>query len=293
MAKRAVARAFVACAVLVVAVSFLPGCGGKKAVQVGGEALTMEYRLAQATPVTYRTSQSTSQTLTVMGQFMNVLTTKDLMFTLAPGEFKDGKQHLSVTIDSLEASITSPQGEFTADASSVLGKSFTMYLTGIGKEIDIIGADVIKYVMGAAGEQSIKPDFQSLFPDLAGRPLKVGDTWTTNDTLEVDQGGVKVKIVAANVNTLEGFETVAGMECARVGVVTTGTITGEGTQQGSPIAIESTSAGKDTWFFAHKGGMLAKMISETSVEGTVKVGGAQGMAIPMKQTMTTETAFVK
>lgn len=259
----------------------------------GEAAITMEYHLAQGTPVTYRTSQSANQTLTIMGQFMNIVTTKDMMFTLAPGEYKDGKQHLGVTIDSLDASITSPQGEFTADASSILGKSFTMYLTGIGKEIDITGADVLKYGVGSAGEQSVKPDFQSLFPDLAGKPVKVGDTWTTQDTLDMDQGGTKIRIISANVNTFEGLEPVAGMECARVGVVSTGTITGEGTQQGSPIVIESTTNGKDTWFFAHKTGMLAKAISEMSVAGTVKVGGEQGMSIPMKQTMTTETIFVK
>jgi hypothetical protein len=253
----------------------------------------MVYRLAQGTPVTYRTSQSSNQTLTIMGQYMNVLTTKDLVFTLTPGEVADDKQHLVVTIDSLEASITSPQGEFTADAGAALGKSFTMLLSGLGEETDLVGADVITYSAGSAGEQSVKPDFLSIFPDLGGAPVKIGDTWTTQDTVDIDQGGMKIRIISTNVNTFEGLEPVAGMECVRVGVVTTGTVTGEGEQQGSPVVLESTSSGNDTWFFAPKGGMLAKLISETSVAGTVKIGGEQGMSIPMKQTMTTETVFVR
>jgi hypothetical protein len=209
-----------------------------------------------------------------------------------PGKPAGGKQHLTVTIDSVEAGMTVPQGTFSADADAVIGKSFEMEISSIGKELDITGADVIKYSLGAAGERSIKPDFQAIFPDLAGKPLKAGDTWTTLDTLDIDEAGMKLQIISENLNTFEGMEMMEGMDCARISATSVGTVKGSGEQQGAPVAIDSNLEGKDLWFFAASG-MLVKMTSDVSMGGTVTVGGAQGMSMPMKQQMKTETALVR
>jgi hypothetical protein len=293
MSRSSVAHLLVIFTVLALAASLLPGCAAKKAVPAAPASVMLEYRLAQGKPVTYRNTQSGNQTLEIMGQYMNILTKKDMTFTVVPGEITDGKQHLTVTVDSLDAGMSGPQGEFSAETGPDLGKSFDMHVTTTGREMDITGADVIKYGLGSAGERSIKPDFQSIFPDLAGRPVKIGDTWATQDTLDMDEGEMKIHVVSENVNTFEGIEIVAGMECARIGVISKGTVKGDGVQQGTPVVLDATSEGKDTWFFAHKSGMLARLISEVSMSGAVKVGGDQGMSIPMKQTMTTETEFVK
>lgn len=275
------------------ALSLLPGCAAKKAAPPGTEAIAMVYNLAKAKPVVYRNVQTASQTMEIMSQYVNIETTRQLTYTLTPGAVENGNQRLTVTIDSLEAGMTTPQGDFTADPAAALGKSFEMTLSATGKELDITGADLIQYAVGAAGQRSVKPDFQAIFPDLPGNPVKIGDTWTTADTLDVDESGMKLKLATTYVNTFEGVETLDGVECARIRSATTGTVTGEGEQQGAPVVVDSKMEGTDLWFFAYKQGMLAKLTSELSMNGNVTVGGAQGMVIPMKQQMKTETFWVK
>jgi hypothetical protein len=285
--------AAVAVSLAVASIALLAGCAAKKAAPPGVEAVTMAYRMAEGKPATYRTTQTATQTMEVMSQYINIDTRKTITFSVAPGAAKDGGQILTVTVDSLEASMTTPQGDFTADASSVFGKSFEMALSGTGVESDLTGADMIQYSVGAAGQRSIRPDFEGVFPDLTAGPVKVGDTWTTADTVAVDEGGMKMQITMACVSTLEGMEPVAGTECARIRTATTGTIKGEGTQQGAPVVVDATMEGTDLWFFAHKEGMLARYTSDQSIKGTATVGGQQGMAIPMKQQVKTETMLVQ
>jgi hypothetical protein len=168
-----------------------------------------------------------------------------------------------------------------------------MALTALGEELDITGAELVKYSLGMAGERDVKSDFQGIFPNLAGKPLKLGDTWPTVDTIDVDEGGMKLTIVSDNLNTFAGFEDVDGMKCAKITTATKGTIKGEGEQQGMKVLLDSQMEGTDTWFFATDRGLLARLTSENSMTGTVSVGGPQGMSIPMKQQMTTQLVLVR
>jgi len=282
-----------ACALFSVALLLLPGCAAKKAAAPGETALTLEYRLPKGTPVTYSNTQTSTQTMEMMGQSMNVQTDRAMVFTLMPGEIKNNKQQMTVTIDSMQAQVTAPQGSFTADVSPVIGKSFEMSLSMTGKELDLSGADLLQYSIGQAGQRTVKPDFQSMFPDLSGTPVKVGDTWTIRDTTYVNESGLALTIMTESLDTLEGFETVGGVECARIRGVITGTATGAGEQQGTQIAIDSKMNGTEVWLFAYKAGRLTKFDSDVSMDGTITLGGPQGMNMPMKQAMKTETVFVK
>lgn len=293
MNRRNEVTACVLLAVLGLAIGLFPGCAAKKAAPPGTEAIALVYKMAEGKPVVYRSMQTASQTMEVMGQYMNIETSRKVVFTVTPGEVKNGDQHLAVRIDSLEASMTAPQGDFTADTSPVLGKSFEMTLSATGKEMNITGADLIQYSVGAAGQRSVKPDFQNVFPDLGGNPVKIGDTWTVTDTIDVEDGGMKLKIAGVYVNTFEGPESINGIECARIRTTSTGTVAGEGQQQGASVNVDSKWEATDLWFFAHKQGMLAKYTSEQSMVGTATVGGAQGMSIPIKQQVKTETFVVK
>jgi hypothetical protein len=276
------------------AVSLLPGCAAKKAAPgAPSGAATLEYRLPPGTPVTYKNTQTSTQNMQVMSQYINTDTKKVIVFTMVPGAPKDNKQSLTITVDSLSASMTMPQGDFSADVGQAIGKSFDMTLTALGEELDITGADLIQYTLGQAGARSIKSDFQNAFPNLAGRPLKAGDTWATNDTLDVDEGGMMLKIITDNINTFVGFEDLDGVKCARITTTSKGTVKGEGEQQGMKVVLDSQLDGADIWFFAPDRGLLAKLTSDVSMSGTVAVGGPQGMSIPMKQQMKTEVVLVK
>jgi hypothetical protein len=276
------------------AVSLIPGCAAKKAAPgASSGATTLEYRLPPGTAVTYKSTQGSTQTMQVMNQYINTDSKKVITFTMAPGAMKDNKQTLTITVDSLLVSMTTPQGDFSADVSQTIGKSFDMVLTTLGQELEISGADLIQYSLGPAGSRSIKSDFQTAFPDLAGRPLKAGDTWANTDTTDVDESGMILKIITENLNTFVGLEDLSGMKCARITTTSKGTVKGEGEQQGMKVVLDSQLDGTDIWFFAPDRGLLAKLTSDVSMSGTVAVGGPQGMSIPMKQQMKTEVVLIK
>ncbi|MCU0646243.1 MAG: hypothetical protein MUC94_18550 [bacterium] len=103
-------------------------------------------------------------------------------------------------------------------------------------------------------------NFLTIFPDLPGKPVKIADSWTTNDTINVKEGGTEMRMTFVSVNTLQGFETVDGHECAKV---------------------------------TAKEGVFVKSISDGLSEGTVAVTGAQKMTIPMTMATKFETNLVK
>ena len=89
-----------------------------------------------------------------------------------------------------------------------------MVLSPLGSEVDVSGAEAITYDI--AGEtRNLSSGFKMFFPDLPGKPVKIGDTWPSSAGTDEKTGSMKIQIDLQNVNTLEGFETVDGMECAR------------------------------------------------------------------------------
>jgi len=62
-----------------------------------------------------------------------------------------------------------------------------MVLSPLGAEVDVSGAESITYQF-ASGPRSVAPGFKVFFPDLAGKPVKVGDTWPSSFVIE-DKGG--------------------------------------------------------------------------------------------------------
>jgi len=193
----------------------------------------------------------------------------------------------------MKMSVNSPQGDFSPDLSSVIGKSFDMTLSAIGKELDISGAEAIKYDMGPEGERSIVSDFKTIFPDLSGKPVKVGDSWTTKDTVDIKGGRMDLQMTFESVNTLAGFETLDGMECIKVTAKTTGLVDGDGEQGGADMVFEGDIESADAWYFAYKKGVFVKSISEGKTDATISVSGPQNMAIPMTMEMKFETKLVK
>jgi hypothetical protein len=279
-------------AVLVAAFALTGGCGGKGGVGGPGKGVDLSYKMNMKETLSYRMMSSNVQHMKVMGMEMEVNSDKKLAYTIRP-EGQDGMNHrIRVTVDTLEVDIAGPQGNVSADAAPVLGKTFDMTLSPLGKESDLAGAKALKYDRGSGETISLAADFQGAFPDLAGHRIKMGDTWTTRDTLKVDESGGEIVIMLESVNTLAGYETVNGMECARITAVVVGSITGEGEQNGAQLEFDGTFEGNETWYFAYEEGLLVKIISDQNVLNTVKVSGPQNMEIPVNQTMKFETVLL-
>lgn len=275
-----------------VAIVLIAGCGGKAGVGAPGKSAVLKYDMDKKEALKYRSVSESIQNMKVQAMEMQVRSGKKLVFSVRPEGYEGKNYKLAITVDSLEVSVDSPQGNVSADASSMLGKSFSMILSPMGEELDISGAELLEYDMGMAGKRNVVPDFQTVFPNVADSPIEIGGTWTTFDTLRVNEGGGELVIVLEAVNTLEGFETMKGLECARVSAVVTGTVKGEGEQGGAKMNFDGTFSGNDLWHFAYKKGTLVSSVSKANVENTITVSGPQEMVIPMTQTTTIDIVLV-
>ena len=251
----------------------------------------LEYKMPAGRFLTYQTSSEDAQVMEVMGQTMDTHTTNKSTFTFKAKGLKDKNFLVGVTIDDISASMTGAQGDMSPDMSSIKGKSFDMILSPLGSEVDVSGAEAITYSI-ATETRSIANGFKTLFPDLPGKPVKIGDTWPSSDAVEEKTGSLTIQIQLQNVHTLEGFETVDGMECARVSTQVTGTISGSGNQMGQDMTFSGTSKGKNVWYFAVKEGIYVKAASESKTEMSIDVAAA-GMSIPMTQTSKSEVKLAK
>ncbi|HSQ79039.1 MAG TPA: hypothetical protein VLN41_00455 [Candidatus Bathyarchaeia archaeon] len=273
-----------AVALILVAGAAIPSSAA--APQAAGKAVTLEYKLAVDKTLTYDSSSEEAQVMEIQGQSVNTETKGTSKFTFKGKGLKDKNLLLGVTVDDMAIAVTSVQGDMSPDLASVKGKSFDMVLSPTGQEVDVTGAEAITYDM--AGEsRNLSSGFKMFFPDLPGKPVKVGDTWPSTAGVEEKTGSMSIRMDFQNVNTLEGFETVNGMECARISTQVTGTITGTGNQGGMDLTFSGTTKGKDVWYFAVKEGVLVKQTNESTSDMSIDVSAA-GMTIPMTQTTKSE-----
>lgn len=243
----------------------------------------LEYKMPAGRTLTYLGKGQESQVMEVMGQANDTQTASTSTFTFKSKGLKDKNFLIGVTLDDMAVTVTSSmQGDMSPDMNAVKGKSFDMILSPLGSEVDVTGAEAITYEM--AGEtRSVASGFKAFFPDMPAKPVQIGDTWPSNATVEEKTGSINIKIDTQNVNTLEGFETIDGMNCARISADVTGTISGTGNQGGMDLTFSGTVKGKDIYYFAVKEGLYVKSVSEAASQLSIDVPAA-GMTIPATQT---------
>jgi len=276
------------------AVGMLAGCAAKTA-PVWGELETgmiLRYQMPESQVLKYDSWGETHQTSDVMGQTIETDISSTNAFSVRSKGLEENNHKLTITIDDMSIKIQSTQAELEPDMSTVIGKSFDMTLSSLGKELELVGADAIEYDLGPEGTRNISAGFQDIFPNLADRPLKIGDTWPdeTVITEKTERGDAVIRL--SGENTLEGFETIDGMECVKVSGTFTGTIESKGEQQGIELNTLGELKGTTTWYFAYKEGIFIKQTNEGTAEGTVDVP-SQGIQIPFSREMTSEISLVK
>jgi len=279
---------------LVLILAVFVAAGGAAIGSVAPQAsVTLAYQFPEGRALTYRTSSTQVQNMEVMGQSMTTESVSTSDFTVKGKGLKDGNLVLGVTIDAMKADVSSPQGNLTPDMSVVVGKAFDMVLSKLGKEIDVTGAEAIKYDMPTGGSRDLSSGFQSFFSDVPDKPVKIGDVWPSEDTIVQKEGMGETRIHFTNQNTFDGIETVDGYECARIKAAVKGTITGNLDQQGASISIDIKTEGTDTWYFAIKEGIYVKSDMKASLAGVVAVGEPANMTIPVTGEMKQSASLVK
>jgi hypothetical protein len=276
---------------LVVLVSIFAGCAAKIPLWGGPDTgYILSYRIAPQTTLRYELFTKSVQTMEMMGQSME--NTSDNLFQITyngRGTNPEKNLLLTIVIDSATMSFKGMGQERTTDLSSVEGKPFGLIVSPLGKEIGTEGADSIMVDFGAmaGGKQSIKTWFRGQFPQLPDHPVKIGESWISEDVETRPATGMEMKVTTQTTNKLEGIETVGGEECFKVTFTAKGTMEGKGEQMGAQISMEAELEGKGTWYFAYKKGIYTDSKYEMFFEGTVAVTGPANMTIPINGTVTT------
>jgi hypothetical protein len=279
-------RTALAAVVILVVAAAVPATSAEPQAKPG-PAVTLEYKMPSGRSLTYQYKSDTGQVMEIQGQGMDSQISSTNTVTFKPKGLKDKNLLLSASIDDIAMSMTSSMtGDMSPDTASIKGKSFDMTLSPLGAEVDVAGAEALTY--SVSGEsQDISSEFKVFFPDLPGKPVKIGDTWPSNDGFEQKSTSMSLRFDTKYINTLEGFETIDGMECARVSGQITGTVAGSGSQGGMDLTMSGTSKGKVVWYFAVKEGVFVKATTETTSEVSVDLSAA-GMTIPVTGTVKTE-----
>jgi hypothetical protein len=268
--------------ILILAAAAISGAAGQ-----AGKSAVLEYKMPAGRVLTYQSKSEETQVMEVMGQSMDTQSTNTSSVTFTAKGLKDKNFLMAVTIDEIAANVaSSAQGDMSPDMSSVKGKSFDMVLSPLGSEVDVSGAEAITFTVGAE-TGNLSSRFKTFFYDLPEKPVKIGDTWPSSSSTEEKTGAMNIRIDLQYVNTVEGFETVDGMECARIASQVTGAISGTGNQQGMDLTISGTSKGKDVWYFAVKDGIYVKAVSDSTSQVSIDVSAA-GMTIPSTVTAKSE-----
>ena len=295
MIRRQTSKTCLVSVPVILTLFILAGCAAKTAKPWGDPqtGLILQYRMPENQVLKYQSSGGMSMDMEIMGQAMEVKFDETLTFTVRSKGLKENNYLLNVTIDSMSTSIATPQGELVPDTSHVEGESFDMTFSPIGEELDVSSAESIQYEIEPGSLHNMVSKFQAVFPDVAGRPVKIGDTWTTKAVITETTNRSETLVSIESLNTIEGFETVDGLECVRIKAEFTGTIEGKSEPKpGMELESKGDLKGTDTWYFAYKEGIYVKTISNATADVT-STATAQGITIPMKKISKSEMKLVK
>jgi len=269
----------------------LAGCAAKtatphttegQAASAPSAGLVLEYKMPAGQVLRYSQTDEVKETSDRMGQIIEGTITGTGRDAFRSKGLKDGHFLLEVTIEDMAVTTTGPRGESKLDATSVIGKSFEMVLSSLGAEVDVSGAEPITFAT-PSGTRSVASSYKIFFPDLPGKPVKIGDTWPTDYAVEDKAGPLALRTEYHRVNTLEGFDSVEGMDCARIVTAITGRVSGAGSQQGTELRIAGDIKGTTVWHFAPKEGIYVQSTSDVVNEMTVTVTRGQTMTMPTTQ----------
>lgn len=279
---------------LVSIIAILTGCAAKKNIWGDPDkGLVLEYRMPDSQLLRYNHTTEYSQEMEVRGQQIELNSNSGHLFTIEPKGTEDGNNKMNVTIDSIYIEIDSPQGKVKADMGSVIGQHFDFLVSVKGEELDYSGAEDLKYSLGNEAELNIASDFQTLFPNLPNNPIRVGDSWTSIDTLLEKSGSGYLRIVTIIDHTLEGLEKYMGYDCIKVQSSYSGSMEGSSETQGIKLTTTGNIEGTGTWYFAYKEGLFVKMISKGKANSTTKAMAEKEIIIPGSRDYAMVTELVR
>ncbi len=273
---------------------------------VAAQTGVLRYQWNKGETLRYRsTTESTVIMSGLPGGDMTVTNSMAQVQTLATDSVTaDGTATIRATTESIKLDVGTPMGVLSYDSTSKAPPSDPMMATmasvmsaTIGQPITIVAtADgSVKSVTGATamiekikqkltgtdlsalgdletqmGDEAMRAGFDQGFGSLPGRPVKVGDTWSTTVKVPNPMGDMTV----SSTFTMQGTETVGGRELTKIGIVSK--ITGGSGEMGPMSTQLGTGSGDGEMLFDHKLGRIQRVVLRQKMPMTMSMPGPDG-----------------
>jgi hypothetical protein len=244
----------------------------------------MKYQMAEGTKFTMTSS---SEMNTIMDQMGTEVTAdihskgEDTYIVLSA----DKEQGLTLEIEFGEKSqdMESPMGGGSTDFSELMGKKARFTLLQNGKVEGFEGFDKLPEITTVTGE-TLKGEAYQLgvrftFLMLPDRPVKIGDTWSDIQNVDIPLGGGTLLSENNTTYTLIEETEMNGFDCLKIQVTGVSKLSGDFEQGGTPLYVERETKSSGMIYFAYKEGMFISSETESLGEGIINVPSA-GIDIP-------------
>jgi len=274
-------------AILLLAVGALVNCSIFSAADSG---YTLEYGKDTGKVTTYTITGSGSSTMEVQGQVMGQSESLTGTVThVVTGESSDIVNH-EVSFTKLAVNADSDMGGPTnLDTSPIIGASLKITTGKHGANLKFVN---FKDIPSMEGLLPPHLNLIEILPVLAPSPVNVSDTWKglREYNIETPNGGITA---SSEVEYLfAGMEERLGFDCIKITATDNFSMSGSGIARGMSIEFSGYGVNTNTYYFAHKEGILIEFDSQSGVSMSIFVSD-MGMTIPMESTGSIKLVYAK
>jgi hypothetical protein len=246
-----------------------------------GAAVKLVYNYPVDKAIKYLNNTVMAQIMDMQGQSMQVDVTSAFGCSVRTAGKQDNNLKIEIRIDTLGQTTNSPMGGSGGAIQDIKGNTCNIIISPEGKIIDMSETAKLVYTTEGSGQSNMSQNLSDFFPVLPTKPVTTGDTWNMTDSVTVKSTSMTMKTLDNIVSKLEGFETVNGIECAKISGVHSGTITMNVQNQGMDIFIKGPFTGTSEFWFAIKEGYFIKLSSATKVTGNLEISSPETMSMPI------------
>jgi hypothetical protein len=235
----------------------------------------------------------------------NTQITRNIVQTMGTREIKilseiQAKNELSV--ENVEndgtASVLVSASEISV-RSSVMGRDTTMQYKDLKDKVRVkianTGKSLSSEKVDSSGVSAVVSELDlGKLKFLPGKTVKYGEKWQDKSVDQKKASSGSPFAVETNSDTeysLDGKETVGGVECLKISFTGNITTTGKGTQMGMEMFMEGTGKNEGFLYINAKTFMIVSSNENTEKNMNIAVSGPQNMTIPMTQSIKTVTTF--
>jgi hypothetical protein len=263
----------------------------------GKKTIALNYKLSAGQSFSMKGESSSNITTEQMGQTMTVdMTTSNETISRVLSVAADGTMQIETEFVSRKQSAKSPMGDSDTDFSSWIGKKVGFSLSPSGGLSEFKGFDQLPEISTGTGEkltgEMIQKSLGDQFFKLPDHPVKIGESWTVKDSVDIPYQGSILKSINTTTYTATEKVKMDGMECLKIDVTGLNNLSGEFEQQGTQIELTRETKSTEVVYFALDKGMYISIEATSNGSSQIYVAAAS-MTIPqeLKSKMSTKTTF--